>query len=98
MAASPFVMVEAGDREVKVTNPDKVMFSKRGETKLDLVNYYVAVEGPIMAEMHRRPTLMQRFPDGASGKSFYQKRVPKGAPPWLEETTVSTPNGTTSNG
>lgn len=97
MATTPFTMVEAAGREVKVTNPDKVFFSKRGETKLDLVRYYLAVSDQIMAAIGGRPQLMQRFPDGASGKSFFQKRVPKGAPDWLETTTVSTPNGTTSN-
>lgn len=97
MAASPFTMVQAGDREVKITNPDKVFFTKRGETKLDLVNYYLAVGDHVMDATQGRPQLMQRFPDGASGKSFFQKRVPKGAPEWLETTVVSTPNGTTSN-
>ncbi len=84
-------------RQVTVSNPDKVFFSRRGETKSDLIDYYEAVAEPLMAAMGGRPTLMQRFPDGASGKSFFQKRVPKGAPAWLETTTVSTPNGTTSN-
>ncbi len=90
-------MVQAGDRDVKVTNPDKVMFPARGETKLDLVEYYLAVEGPLMAAMADRPTLMERYPDGASGKSFFQKRVPDGAPDWLDTAVVATPNGTTSN-
>ena len=83
--------------EVKISNPDKVFFSKRGQTKLDLIDYYEAVAEPLMATMGGRPTLMQRFPDGASGKNFFQKRVPKGAPAWLQTTTMSTPNGTTSN-
>ena len=95
--ASESVSVDVGGRSVKVSSPDKIFFSKRSETKLDLVRYYEAVEGPLMATMGGRPTLMQRFPDGASGKSFFQKRVPKGAPDWLETTEVSTPNGTTSN-
>ena len=90
------VVVTAAGKDIRVTSPDKVFFSERGETKLDLIKYYLAVEGPLMATMAGRPTLMQRFPDGAGGKSFYQKRVPKGAPEWLETTTVSTPNGTTS--
>ncbi len=97
MAASPFTMVEVAGRDVKITNPDKVFFTTRGETKLDLVHYYLAVGDHIMRAVGGRPQLLQRFPDGASGKSFYQKRVPKGAPEWLETTTVSTPNGTTSN-
>ena len=95
--ATEAVTVEAGGREVRITSPDKVFFKTRGETKLDLVRYYQAVEGPILATMGGRPTMMQRFPDGAHGKSFFQKRVPAGAPEWLETTEVSTPNGTTSN-
>ena len=95
--ASNHATIELAGRELKVSNPDKVFFSKRGETKLDLIEFYAAVEVPIMRLMADRPTLMQRFPDGASGKSFFQKRVPKGAPEWLQTTIVSTPNGTTSN-
>ncbi len=82
---------------MRISSPNKVFFSKRGETKLDLINYYVSVKEPLLKTMGGRPTLMQRFPDGASGKNFFQKRVPKGAPQWLQETTVTTPNGTTSN-
>ncbi len=89
--------MELAGREVSISSPDKVFFTKRGETKLDLIRYYEAVSGPLLATMGGRPTLMQRFPDGASGKSFFQKRVPKGAPDWLQTVEVSTPNGTTSN-
>ena len=100
MASDEFgepIVTRIDGHDVKISSPDKVFFTKRGETKLDLIDYYVAVAEPLMATMGGRPTLMQRFPDGASGKSFFQKRVPKGAPAWLETTTVSTPNGTTSN-
>jgi DNA ligase D len=86
-----------GETAVRITSPGKVFFSQRGETKLDLVRYYQSVAEPFLAEMRGRPTMMQRFPDGASGKSFYQKRVPKGTPRWLQTTVVSTPNGTTSD-
>ena len=95
--AGEAVTVHVSGRDVRVTSPDKVFFPTRGETKLDLVRYYEAVEGPILAALAGRPTMLQRFPDGASGKSFFQKRVPKGAPEWLTTTEVSTPNGTTSN-
>jgi DNA ligase D len=91
------VVLELAGHDVRVTSPDKVFFPKRGETKLDLVEYYRAVEGPLMRAMGDRPTLLERYPDGAGGKSFFQKRVPKGAPDWLETLVVSTPNGTTSN-
>lgn len=84
-------------REVVVSNPDKVFFSERGETKGDLVDFYAAVRDPLLAAMGGRPVLLQRFPNGAEGKSFFQKRVEKGGTPWLETTVVSTPNGTPSN-
>lgn len=82
---------------VQVSNPSKVFFTQRGETKSDLVDYYLAVAQPLLSAMGGRPTLLQRFPDGASGKNFFQKRVPAGAPEWLTTTVVSTPNGTTSD-
>jgi DNA ligase D len=91
------VTLELDGREVKISSPAKVFFSERGETKLDLVEFYAAVRDPILAAMGGRPLLLQRFPDGAEGNSFFQKRVPKSAPPWLETVEVSTPNGTTSN-
>ncbi|MDH4170551.1 MAG: non-homologous end-joining DNA ligase [Acidimicrobiia bacterium] len=95
--ADDVVELELAGRTVRITSPDKVFFSHQGQTKLDLVEYYRHMEPQVMATMGGRPTLMQRFPDGAEGKSFFQKRVPKGAPDWLETTEVSTPNGTTSN-
>jgi DNA ligase D len=91
------VEIEIDGRVVKVSHPEKVFFPTNGETKLDLVNYYVAVGDAFLRTMRDRPTLMQRFPQGAAGKSFFQKRVPAGIPDWLQTTTVTTPNGTTSN-
>jgi DNA ligase D len=88
--------LEVAGRGITVTSPDKVFFSERGETKLDLVHYYLAVEEPFLRVNGGRPTLMQRFPNGAEGSSFFQKRVPENAPDWLQTTIVSTPNGTTS--
>src|SRR5438552_16757151 len=90
------VAVEAAGRELRVTHPDKVFFEERGETKLDLVRFYQAVEQPLLAAMGGRPVLLQRFPHGAGGSSFFQKRVPDNRPDWLQTTIVSTPNGTTS--
>ena len=96
MAKTEAVELELAGRTVRVTSPSKVMFSERGETKLDLVQYYATIEGPLMNAIQGRPVLMERYPNGASGKSFFQKRVPAEAPDWLETTIVSTPNGTTS--
>ena len=89
-------MVDAAGREVVITHPDKVFFSEKGDTKLDLVRFYQAVADPLLAAMGGRPVLLQRFPNGAGGSSFFQKRVPDNRPEWLETTIVSTPNGTTS--
>jgi DNA ligase D len=96
VALTDEVTVGLAGREIEVTSPRKVFFSERGETKLDLVGYYLAVAEPLMRAAGGRPTLMQRFPHGAEGSSFFQKRVPETAPEWLQTTTVSTPNGTTS--
>jgi DNA ligase D len=73
-----------------------VLFAERGETKRDLVEFYVSLAEPLMRTMGGRPLLMQRFPKGAGGPSFFQKRVPDSAPEWLETTTVTTVNGTPS--
>jgi len=81
---------------VPITSPSKVFFAERGDTKLDLVRYYQAVEEPLLRAMGGRPVLLQRFPNGAGGPSFFQKRVPDARPDWLQTAIVSTPNGTTS--
>jgi DNA ligase D len=93
MAASkaPAVELEVGDRTVRVSSPDRVYFPARGETKLDLVNYYLAVGDGIVRALRERPCMMHRFPDGVSGEKVHQKRVPHGAPPWLETVRVDFP-------
>ncbi len=95
-AVSDDVTLQIAGHDVVVTHPDKPFFPKVGVTKLDLVNYYLAVEGPAMGAMGGRPVLLQRFPSGVGGNNFFQKRIPDSAPAWLETTTVSTPNGTDS--
>ena len=91
---TPAVELTIDERVVRVTNPDKVFFSARGETKLDLVQYYVAVGEGALRGVYERPTVLKRYPDGAEGEFFYQKRVPeKGRPPWLETVIVSFPSG-----
>ncbi len=97
MATSDAVELDISGHVVRITSPGKVFFPERGETKLDLVRFYLAVAEPFLRAVGGRPTLLQRFPDGVDGSSFFQKRVPKGAPEWLRTTTMSTPNGTTSN-
>jgi DNA ligase D len=91
--ASPFVELEVGGRTVKVSNPDKVFFRKRGETKLDLVRYYLAVGDGIVRALYERPTQLKRHPDGAEGEAIYQKRVPEHRPDWIETARVTFPSG-----
>ncbi|MGH2698196.1 MAG: ATP-dependent DNA ligase, partial [Actinomycetota bacterium] len=79
--AEEIVVIE--DREVRLSNPDKILFPERGETKLDLVRHYLRFAEQVMGTLGGRPLLMQRFPHGAMGSSFYQKRVPGSAPSWL---------------
>ncbi|MFE3172958.1 non-homologous end-joining DNA ligase [Amycolatopsis sp. NPDC059090] len=91
------VTLELDGVELTISSPDKVYFPERGETKLDLVRYYQAVAVPLLARLGGRPLLLERYPDGAGGKSWFQKRTPKNAPSWLTTAVVSTPNGTTSD-
>ena len=93
MAPAPFVELEVGGRAVRVTNPDKVLFPARGETKLDLVRYYLAVGEGIVRALYERPTQLRRFPDGVEGEAIYQKRVPKHRPDWVETARVTFPSG-----
>jgi DNA ligase D len=90
------IELDIAGKAVRITSPGKVLFSERGETKLDLVNYYLSISEPFLRALGGRPVLMERYPHGAEGSSFFQKRVPDNAPEWLETTIVSTPNGTSS--
>jgi DNA ligase D len=89
-------VLELDGRAVRLSSPGKVLFAERGETKRDLVDHYLRVGEPLLRTMGGRPVLMQRFPHGAGGPSFFQKRVPRNAPEWLRTTTVTTVNGTPS--
>jgi bifunctional non-homologous end joining protein LigD len=92
-AKSPRVDVEVDGRTVTVTNPDKVFFSTRGETKLDLVLYYRTVGEGALRGVYERPTVLKRYPEGAGGPFFYQKRAPQSRPDWIETVTVHFPSG-----
>jgi DNA ligase D len=91
------VTLDVDGTAITVSHPDKVFFAERGETKLDLVRYYQAVAEPFLRTVRGRPLLLERYPAGAGGKSWFQKRVPANAPDWLTTTQVATPNGTTSD-
>jgi DNA ligase D len=94
---SPSVELEIGERTVRISNPDRVYFSERGETKLDLVKYYLSVGDGIVRALRERPCMLHRYPDGVDGEKIYQKRLPKGAPEWVETVEVSFPSGRTAD-
>jgi DNA ligase D len=113
MADSKPVTVDAGGREVRVSNPDRVIFpaTKRSPaaTKLDIVNYYLAVDAGIMRALAQRPTTLERWPKGVhpgivlstrekgGGDAFFQKRVPRGAPDYVRTATITFPSGRTAD-
>jgi DNA ligase D len=83
--------LEVGNRTIRISNPDRVYFPARGETKLDLARYYLSVGDGIVRALRERPCMMHRFPSGGTGEKVHQKRVPAGAPPWLETVRVHFP-------
>ncbi|MFZ0040675.1 MAG: non-homologous end-joining DNA ligase [Solirubrobacteraceae bacterium] len=93
MARSEAIDLLVGERTVRVTNPDRIYFSARGETKLDLANYYISVGDGIVRALRERPCMLHRFPGGVGSKKVHQKRVPPGAPDWLQTVRVDFPSG-----
>jgi len=85
------VDLEVGDRTVRLTSPDRVYFPARGETKLDLARYYMSVGDGIVRALRERPCMLHRFPSGVAGEKVHQKRIPSGAPDWLETVRVHFP-------
>jgi DNA ligase D len=85
------VELEVGGRTVRISSPSRVYFSARGETKLDLARYYLSVGEGIVRALRERPCMLHRFPSGVDGQKVHQKRVPSGAPDWLETVRVNFP-------
>jgi bifunctional non-homologous end joining protein LigD len=83
--------------EVTISNPAKVLFPKPKYTKLDLVNYYLAVAEGALRGAGGRPNMLVRFPNGIGAPSFYQKRAPESRPPWIEVVTLRFPSGRTAD-
>jgi DNA ligase D len=90
-AKTPAIELEVGGRTVRISNPDRVYFPARGETKLDLVNYYLSVSDGIVRALRERPCMLHRFPSGVTGEKVHQKRLPHGAPPWMNTVRVHFP-------
>jgi DNA ligase D len=109
MAPVPETILDAGGRDLRVSNPDRVIFPPTERTapvtKLDIVNYYLSVGEGIMRALDRRPTTLERWPkgvypgmvlstrEGRQGDAFYQKRIPKGAPDYVDTAQIQFPSG-----
>jgi DNA ligase D len=85
-----------GARTVRVSNPDKVYFPERGITKQQVVEYYLAVSEPLLGVLADRPVTLKRFVSGVVGEPFYAKRVPQGAPDWVDSVEITFPSGRTA--
>jgi len=85
------VVLDVDGFDVRVSSPERVYFPARGETKLDLVDYYLSVGDGIVNALRERPCMLHRFPDGVSGPKVHQKRLPRGAPPWVETVRLHFP-------
>src|ERR687894_1528652 len=109
MVKSEATMVDAGGRELRVSSPDRVIFPETERSgavsKLDIVNYYLAVADGIMRALERRPTTLERWPKGVhpgivlstrekgGGDAFFQKRIPRGAPDYVQTARIEFPSG-----
>jgi bifunctional non-homologous end joining protein LigD len=96
MADDDHVILEVCGRSLRLSKPGKLFFPARGHTKLDLANYYIECEQAVVRHLRERPTVLKRWVDGVEGEPFFQKRVPAGAPEWLETATVTFPSGRTA--
>ena len=90
-ATTPAIDLTVGERTVRVSNPDRVYFPAHGWTKLDLATYYLAVGDGIVRALRERPCMLHRFPEGLAGEKVHQKRIPHGAPPWLQTVRLHFP-------
>src|SRR5213592_33038 len=109
MATSEATLVDAGGRDLRVSSADRVIFPKTERsgpvTKLDVVKYYLAVGNGIMRALERRPTTLERWPKGvhpgivlstrekSGGDAFFQKRIPRGAPDYVQTARIEFPSG-----
>ena len=90
-AKAPATELEVGGRTVRISNPDRVYFPGPGHTKLDLASYYIAVGDGVVNALRERPCMLHRFPEGIEGEKVHQKRLPHGAPDWVQTVRVHFP-------
>jgi bifunctional non-homologous end joining protein LigD len=95
--ADPKTVVEVADRQVPVSNPQKVFFPRTGHTKLDMIKYYLAVSGGALRGVAGRPMALKRFVNGAESEPFFQKRAPEKRPDWIQTVELRFPSGRTAD-
>jgi len=83
------VLLEVDGFEVAISNPGKLFFEQPGITKLDLVNYYLAVAPGALRGVMGRPMALKRFVHGAAGEAFFQKRAPASVPEYVRSVELS---------
>lgn len=89
--AGEAVEIEVGDRTVRLSSPERVYFPDLGLTKRDVLDYYLAVGDGIVRALYERPCMLHRFPKGTGEKKIHQKKLPAGAPDWVETVSVHFP-------
>jgi DNA ligase D len=95
---APAEELEIAGHTVRLTSPDKVCFPRKGYTKRDVFEYYLAVGDGILGALRDRPTTLQRFPDGIEGEMFFQKRIStRGVPAWVHTAKINFPSGRTAD-
>jgi DNA ligase D-like protein (predicted polymerase) len=108
-----YTVIEVAGRAIKVSSPDRAIYEATDRTpvitKLQVCEYFAAVGDPLMRAVGERPTTLERWPKGYregmrlstgygdDGDGFYQKRLPKGAPDWIETATITFPSGRTAD-
>jgi len=114
MAKAPAAEVQAGERSVRVSSPDRVIYERTDRTpevtKLMVAEFFAGVGVGLMRALRDRPTALERWTSGVrpgmrlatgpqdkNADAFYQKRVPKGAPDYLETVQVTFPSGRTAD-
>jgi bifunctional non-homologous end joining protein LigD len=90
-------ILDLAGHEVVVTNPDKVYFPRTGHTKMDVVQFYLAVAAGALRGVDGRPMALKRYVNGAEGQPFFQKRAPESRPPWIETVELKYPSGRTAH-
>jgi len=88
--------LDVDGHDVRISHPDKIVFPEPGLTKLDLIEYYLAVADGALRGAGGRPLVLKRFVKGIDAEPFFQKRVPENHPPFIDTATLRYASGTSA--